>query len=288
MKNNQFVFKIGILVSTFTYVLINQSYGQSLQPSSEPIFSTPQAKPNIHLILDDSSSMKKYSDILSADGTKKIKRSEALAYAFENLFYKYREKAYLGVSFLRQGNDKQGMIRLPIGDFSELSDKEFKNQVIDPNKKLILNAPGHTPMYAAVYEAFKMFRGYPVMQGFHGNAWRNHRNSDVKPKPLGKANNKYFPAVQLETPLRYRCQANHMILMTDGEPFGFDAWGIARDDIFAFNSSPTYLGNKTYDHHYNGVELTYDVSFENSGVKNRKVLGQLIAKTDLRYAQKNL
>lgn len=286
MKNNQFFYKIGILVSAITCVSVQQSYGQSLQPSSEPIFSTPQAKPNIHLILDDSGSMKKNSDILSADGKKKIKRSEALAYAFENLFYKYREKAYLGVSFLRQGNDKQGMIRLPIGDFSGLSEKDFKSQVIDPTKKLILNAPGHTPMYAAVYEAFKMFRGYPVMQGFHGNAWRNHKNSDIKPKPVGKKNERYFPGVQLETPLRYRCQANHMILMTDGEPYGFDAWGIASEDRKSFDAWSAYLGDKVNDRHYNGVELTYDVSFEKGGVKNRKILGELIAKADLRYAQK--
>lgn len=286
MKNNKAFYKIGSIAAVVSYVLLSQAYGQNLKPTNEPIFNTPQAKPNIHLVLDDSGSMNSYRDIWDANKQSKIKRSVALKYAFENLFYKYRDKAYLGVTFLRQGNDAQGMIRQPLSDLSTMTESDFRSKVINPLGQLILNAPGHTPMYAGVYETFKMFRGYPVMQGFHGNAWRNHHMVSIKPSPLGRNNDRYFPAVQLETPLRYRCQSNHLILMTDGDPYGYDVWGIPDEDIKPFAASNSFLGSRTNKHPFNGVELTYDISFEKSGIKNRQILGQQMASTDLRKAQK--
>lgn len=286
MKKNEAFYKLGSIAAVVSYILLSQAYGQNLKPSNEPIFSTPQAKPNIHLVLDDSGSMDSNKDIWDADKKFKIKRSVALKYAFENLFYKYRDKAYLGVTFLRQGNDTEGMIRQPLSDLSTMTESDFKRQVIDPLGRLILNAPGHTPMYAGVYETFKMFRGYPVMQGFHGNAWRRHGMASIQPNPLGRGNDRYFPAVQLETPLRYRCQSNHLILMTDGDPYGYDVWGIPDEDIKPFSASSSYLGARTNKRPFNGIELTYDISFEGASTVNRQILGQQMANTDLRYAQK--
>lgn len=284
--NKRFFYTLGVIASIANCTLITNVYAQSLKPTQEPIFNTPQARPNIQLILDDSASMDN-RDIPAVAGGANIRRSEALKYAFENLFYKYRDKAYLGVSFLYQGNTSNGLIRLPLSDYSPLSEQEFKNKVIDPIGTLILSAPGHTPMYAGVYETFKMFRGYPVMQGQHASAWRGHHMEIILPHPLGSGNQRYFPATQLETPLRYRCQANHIILMTDGTPYGFDVWGVPDEDKVAFNAWKSYLGTSTYDRRFNGVELTLDIPFDGrSGEKNRPILGERMAGTDLRKAQK--
>ena len=285
MKKNEAFYKVRIVISAVGYLLLSQAYSQNFKPSHEPIFSTPQAKPNIHLVLDDSGSMSS-RDIRLRPGGQLLTRSQALQYAFENLFYKYRDKAYLGVTFLRQGNNERGMIRQPLSDLSTMTESDFKNQVIDPLGRLILNAPGHTPMYAGVYETFKMFRGYPVMQGYHGNAWRKHHMVSIQPSPVGRGNDRYFPAIQLETPLRYRCQSNHLILMTDGDPYGYDVWGIPDEDIKPFSASNSFLGAQTNKHSFNGIELTYDISFEGAGTKNRQILGRQMANTDLRYAQK--
>lgn len=285
MKHQDFFGKL-ILVSMFSVMpSVVYSNTQQFQPSTEPIFSTQQAKPNIHMILDDSGSMNSNSDISLTRNGSKVRRSAALSDTVEKLLYKYRDKAYLGISFLYQRSDQNGLIRLPIGDFHLLSEKDFKTTVVNPIKQLIANSPGHTPMHAGVYEAFKMFRGYPVNQA--GGPWQRHHMIDLQPSPTGKGNQRYFPAVQLATPLRYRCQTNHMILMTDGEPYGEDVWGIPKEDAQALGASNAFLGYNTKSNMYHGVEQTFGAVFNAQNKDGHSsALGHLIATTDLSRAQK--
>ena len=268
MKKNEAFYKIGSIAAVVGYVLLSQAYGQNLKPSNEPIFSTPQAKPNIHMVLDDSGSMDN-KDIWSADRGKKIARSEALKYTFESLFYKYRDRAYLGVSFLDQRTDGQGLIALPPSEFVGMDDATFANNIISPISKQILRAPGMTPVYSGMYEAFKLFRGLPVNKfGSNGSTASENRVT-------------YYPSEQLTTPLRYRCQQNHIILMTDGAANEYVARGIAKDDENIFT---TTLINRTGTREYNGVNQRLSINFNSTAQKIK--LGERMAAVDLRDAQK--
>lgn len=268
MKNNEAFYKIGSIAAVVSYILLSQAYGQNLKPSSEPIFSTPQAKPNIHMVLDDSGSMGN-RDIWSADRRNKIKRSEALKYTFENLFYKYRDRAYLGVSFLDQRTDGQGLIALPPSEFVGMDDATFTNSIISPISKQILKSPGMTPVYSGMYEAFKLFRGLPVNKFGSNNSTASENRVT------------YYPSEQLPTPLRYRCQQSHIILMTDGAANEYVARGIAKDDEKDFI---TTLISRTGTREYNGVNQRLSINFNTS--QQKIDLGKKMAVVDLRDAQK--
>ena len=305
----------------------------TFEPSTSPVFSTPQAKPNIHMLFDDSASMKAKDTVMPEhaysfgspvckrqstawhnerkrlgeydpfskaryipwddsiakngliDGKKKpprimecadVTRTEALDYAFKSVMYKYRDKAYLGVSFLWQVNDDgsknkgNGLIRLPIDDYSGLSDQKFKSTAIDPVSKLIKNSPGNTPMYPAVYEAIKMFRGQPVTA--FGVNERFTQFPVVKKECKGSSC--FYAYVQHPTPLRYRCQQNHLIVMTDGQPNDYKVWGIGKNDGMSTSST------SVKDLYVN------DVNQSVTGTTTGKKMGELTSKVDLRSVHK--
>lgn len=307
--------------------------GKAFEPSTSPIYSTPQAKPNIHMLFDDSASMKAKDTVMPEhaysfgmpvckrqtsawhnerrrlgeydpfskgryipwddakaqngliDGLKKpprimdcadVTRTEALDYAFKSVMYKYRDKAYLGVSFLWQVNDDgsrnkgNGLIRLPINDYSGLSEQNFKSKAIDPISKLIMKSPGNTPMYPAVYEAIKMFRGQPVT-AFGVN--ERFKDFPMVQKEC-KGSSCYYPYVQHPTPLRYRCQQNHLIVMTDGQPNDYKVWGIGQNDGMSTSST------SSRDLYVNGVNQS--VTATTTGKK----MGELTSKVDLRNSLK--
>lgn len=268
MRKKEACYKVGFVISAVSCSLLLQAYGQNLQPTPEPIFSTPQAKPNIHLVLDDSGSMGT-RDIRYETGGALIRRSDALRYTFENLFYKYRGSAYLGVSFLSQTIRGQGLIAQPISDLSMMDDNTFRREVITPISTMITRAPGMTPVHSGVYEAFKMFRGLPI----------NRNGSAATTAVVSRVT--HFPADQLATPLRYRCQQNHLVLMTDGQPNEYVARGIANDDVPFFNT--TSLGGRG-SMEYNNVNQRLSINFNT--VAQRVRLGQRLASLDLRDAQK--
>ena len=332
MKNYKLSIKVlAVLVPSISITSV--SIANSFTPSTSPVFSTPQAKPNIHMLFDDSASMKAKDTIMPEHaysfgsptckrqtwtwhndrkllgeydpfqtgryvpwddskaqngligGKKKppriiecadVTRTEALDYAFKSVMYKYRDKAYLGVSFLWQVNDDgsktkgNGLIRLPIDDYSGLSDQAFKSKAIDPVSKLIKNSPGNTPMYPAVYEAIKMFRGQPVTA--YGVNERFTQFPVVKKECKGAAC--YYPYVQHPTPLRYRCQQNHLIVMTDGQPNDYKVWGIGKND----GMSTSWPSNK--DLYVNDVNQS--VTANTTGRK----MGELTSKVDLRKVHK--
>lgn len=318
-----------------TTVLANAN---QFEPSSTPIFKTAHAKPNIHMMLDDSASMH-YKDIMMAehgygfgqpvcdnpgsawskerqalgeydpfstgryipwndnnaqngliDGKKKpprlsncavVARTEALKYAVNSILYKYKDKAYMGISLLWQVNDDDrndpngySLIRLPIDDYSALSASEFADQVINPINQRIDNSPGRTPLYPAVYEAIKMIRGQPVTNGGVFPAGHFYPGFVKETCEDGRC---FYPYTQFKTPLRYRCQQNHMLVMTDGVPSEGDdkVWGIGEQDkLFTSQSSSSDL-------HLQGVNQSVYVEH----LKGTDI-GRLTSSVDLRYALK--
>ena len=154
--NQKLLYKVLLLTIPVIGMTTVSAEEVKFKPSNEPVFSTPRAKPNIHMVLDDSGSMKGSSaKDVTLDG-KKVERREALNYA------------YIGVSFLWQAYPYDsnldpapaGLMRLPVADYSKKTLAEIENDY--DISRLILNAPGGTPMYPGVYEAIKMFRGQPV------------------------------------------------------------------------------------------------------------------------------
>lgn len=310
------------------------------EPSTSPIFKTAHAKPNIHMMLDDSSSMKQYKDVMTSehafgfslpvcedpgsqwheerkrlgeydpfqDGAykpwnddnatdgkiggktkppailncKMVARYDALDETVKRLMYKYKEKAYLGVSFLWQVNDHGGgfkqppgesLLAFPITDYSGYSDAEFKTKVIDRMSKKIRQAWGETPMHPAAYEIIKMFRGQPLTQnGVNGNTVNF-------PTVITKCDNNhcYYPYLKFDTPLRYRCQQNHFIVMTDGEANMPRVWGVDPRDQLPHSENHS---EKSPVLMQDGVNQSLR---ENIGAKD---IGRIVGQTDLRYELK--
>ncbi|KZX36776.1 PilC/PilY family type IV pilus protein [Wohlfahrtiimonas chitiniclastica] len=250
-------------------------------PSTEPVFNTPQAKPNILMVLDDSGSMGA-PDIEMAGYRNKVTRKDALSYTVEALLNKYREKAYLGISFLNKwGPDgfgsvrNQGGLRLKMDDYSKLSEAEFK-QVTNYVSNLILEYNrSPTPVRPAVYEAIKMFRGQAAAQ----------KGSSGQPDTLREGGifnrHQYFDYAVVDSPLRYRCQENHMIVMTDGEPNGDYAYGVVPKDIDEFISGSVGEFDRQ-SKIIQGVDLSKYVNLRWNGA----ALGKIAANTDLRNERK--
>lgn len=241
----------------------------SFTPSPEPVFSTPRAKPNIHMVLDDSGSMGATDVKLKG---RLVTRVEALEYAVTALMKKYNDKAYLGISLLNQsGTDgenskrQSGVVRLKLADYSK-ADMSVLTKYTDR----LIRASGGTPVRPAIYETIKMFRGQPISYSGTSGSWSRieHNNGTYSD---------FYRYVQLDTPLRYRCQQNHLVVMTDGDPNGETAYGIAVEDYVNFDRTNSNTG---YEH--GGVNLSDNIGLKSKGA----ALGKIAADTDLRYARK--
>lgn len=323
--------KIAFLLSSIGVLACANA--NQFEPSTTPIFSTPQAKPNIHMMLDDSGSMG-YADVIAPehafgfgqpvcqkqsqqwheerkqrgeydpfrDGKyepwdddkaqtgmyhdkKKpprimncafVMRKAALDHTVRSLLYKYREQAYLGISVLWQvnniGNNDifDSLIRLPLDDYSTLSSDEFEKEVVNPISTLIKNSPGQTPLYPAVYEAIKMFRGQPVTL-LGTNTDNIYMGANIK---RDEENRSFYAYKFIETPLRYRCQQNHMIVMTDGEPNQWSVRGVdSHDGLFSskMDNGSYKVVNDVYIGDYSDLVKGTDIGKITSSVDLRKV-----------------
>lgn len=315
--------KIAFLFSSIG--LIACANANQFEPAKTPIFSMSQAKPNIHMLFDDSASMqsvdvsapehtfgfgqpvcvnqsaqwhsertrlneydpfqdgtyKPWNDDQAVNGLingkKKpprimecayVSRTDALDNVFRSLIYKYRERSYLGVSVLWQVNNEgvkdifDSLIRLPLSDYSELSSQAVENEIINPISTLIKSSPGQTPLYPAVYEAIKMYRGQPVTLGGVTRSNVSLNAEDV------------FPYKLMTTPLRYRCQENHLVVMTDGEPNMDRVWGIDLHD--GLDSIKDGANDQV-----NGVNVGYHTELVSGST-----IGRATSSVDLRYAHK--
>lgn len=306
----------------------------SFTPSPEPVFSTPRAKPNIHMVLDDSASMGGRDVTLNGAS---VSRSEALEYAYQALVNKYKDKAYIGVSFLwqtyklseyertydrRKGQYivtpeiASGLLRLPIKDYSELNVDDFSKTVINPISELIMNSPGNTPMYPGIYEAIKMFRGQPITANgvtstrFEGQfpivslvdnyetiRVKEKYNAGTKWRPDWKERwvdqeqlvSQSYPSIKNKSPVRYRCQQNHMIVMTDGEPNDTRVWGIDTTDGLSASTNVSQSlqlkdGNVNLSA-YADISTAFIDKNPGEKINHINILGRLTADMDLRKYQ---
>lgn len=270
MKDRKILYKMLVLALP----VLGLSFAQAdtakvFKPSPEPVFSTPRAKPNIHMVLDDSGSMGARDVKLQGQN---VTRVQALEYTVESLIKKYNDKAYLGISLLNQpgkdgrGSARQGgVVRLKLADYS----KDDMSVLTNYTNGLI-RASGGTPVRPSIYETIKMFRGQPVSySGTSGSRDRIYHNNGTY--------SDFYKYAQLDTPLRYRCQQNHLVVMTDGDPNGETAYGIGVNDYKTFG-----LVNSNRGYEYGDVNLSDTISLGSRGA----ALGKIAADTDLRYARK--
>lgn len=252
---------------------------KAFKPSTEPAFSTPRAKPNIHMVLDDSGSMKT-RDVPEYKNGPDILRTTALDRAVNALLNKYRDKAYLGVTFLYTANSNSGLTALRLEDYSKVTDQKF-NSHLTSISNIIKNSPGNTPLYTAVYDTLKMFRGQPVSAAGNRTGTMQVETSGL----LGKKRTNVYQYKEMPSPIRYRCQQNHMIIMTDGQPNAESARGVAVVDKEIFRQARSNalgsLGSR-YDIDgfdiINGVYLKDTVNLQYLGPE----LGEIIANTNLK------
>lgn len=291
VKNRKVLYKM--LLLTFPMLGVSTGFAEekpaptSFVPSPEPVFSTPRAKPNIHMVLDDSGSMDARDVTLKGES---VSRAKALDYTYRALMEKYKDKAYLGASFLSQAYSNSsrlnpapsGLIRLPVSDYSNKTLAQIESDYGISN--LILKAPGWTPMYPGIYEAIKMFRGQPITA--RGVDFDSLSLSYNKINGVGKY---YYDFKPQKSPVRFRCQQNHMIVMTDGVPNRYKVWGVDESDGLKLQSG---VGS-TNIYRSAGVNLSayaeISTSFidKNPGEKNNhiNILGRITADTDLRNYQ---
>ena len=275
----------------------------SFTPSPEPVFSTPRAKPNIHMVLDDSASMGGRDVTLNGAS---VSRSEALEYAYQALVNKYKDKAYIGVSFIWQAytpiisydywgrkqvsypSSGTGLVRLPVNDYSRKTLTEIEQSY--PISALIMNSPGNTPMYPGIYEAIKMFRGQPITaNGVTGSRFQG--SFPVVSLVNGSGVNrgkKYYPYMEQKSPVRFRCQQNHMIVMTDGEPNDTRVWGIDETDGLDFKVDKNINALLHGDINLSAyADISTKFIARNAGETSDhiNILGKITANTDLRNYQ---
>ena len=272
MKNRKVLYKMLVLaLPVLGLSFVQADTSKVFKPSPEPVFSTPRAKPNIHMVLDDSGSMKA-QDVPAYKNGPNILRTTALDNAVSALLRKYRDKAYLGVSFLWQGDSETGLVALPINDFSQYEEDAFEKEVIKPISRKILAAPGNTPVSRGVYEAMKAFRGQPL-----NKATTNGTNKNL----TGSYSKQYYQYTDLiQTPLRYRCQQNHMVVMTDGQPNDNYVYGVAVEDNELYKKA-NLVNSGSFTKVENGVDMSRYYSYTSS-----LDLGQIAANLDLRNAYK--
>lgn len=270
MKDRKVLYKMLVLaLPVLGLSFVQADTPKVFKPSPEPVFSTPRAKPNIHMVLDDSGSMGARDVKLKGQN---VTRVQALEYTVESLIKKYNDKAYLGISLLNQpGTDgrgsarRGGVVRLKLADYSKDDMSVLTNYTSG-----LIRASGGTPVRPSIYETIKMFRGQPVSyNGTGGIRDRIYHNNGTY--------SDFYKYAQLDTPLRYRCQQNHLVVMTDGDPNGETSYGIGVGD---YNNFGLVNSNRGYE--YGGVNLSDTIALGSKGA----ALGKIAADTDLRYARK--
>ena len=209
-------------------------------------------------------------------------RNQALEYTVDTIMRSYRDHAYIGISVLWLSYDDKpirgegGLLSLPIDDYSGLSEEELQEELASTKHRMKVSA-GNTPIYPAVYEAIKMFRGQPM--NARGTANVAFQLAPYKSDKICEGSKCYYEFVQYETPLRYRCQQNHMIVMTDGEYNSQQAFGIDLNDGIKLFENSVISSN---DEYYNGVNVSVSGDFEGKG----EIIGRLTSSVDLRDVRK--
>lgn len=206
----------------------------------------------------------------------KVSRADALKYVLDEVLNKYRDKAYIGANVINHvgsipnkmpdGTESLGLVTLPLEDYSKHTQEDF-DIALAPIKQALDDRSGKTPTALGLYHALKIFRGGPV----------DIKNADTY---AGSGDDKYYDYAQYNTPLRYRCQQNHIVNMSDGKSEGTYVYGVFEAD----SHLPYYSGRKYTTKIVNGVDLNKWAWFS----KDHQAIGELSASLDLRDAVKPL
>lgn len=205
------------------------------------------------------------------------KRSDGIAAVFQDVFDRYKDQAYLGASyfsFVNPISSTQGQtsLALPIDDYSNTSivyDIRFQNI----RKEIRNHAPVASAFYPGVYEAIKYMRGQGMSKesvDFQAESWY---------APMKKRCVKgecYYSQYWHASPVRYRCQNNHMVTLTGGVPEKYRNFGIAQEDNI------NLVHHKGYRMDTNPAPYTLYTMAYSDDLPSKK-LGEIAAKTDLRY-----
>ncbi len=188
----------------------------AFEPHHEPLVKQSPPNPNIYMILDTSGSMDERD--MEWEGVRRTSRIKVLREVTKDLVKRYRYDAYIGYGTLgylgykeRSSDYDYDVVKQEISD---LSNDNSLNIITNQINKL--NANGGTPLAFSLYETAKYFRGDRMLDKNKKGSWWTAVDVTFK--------------TPFKNPIRYRCQEQHLILMTDGAPMG-DVTGpiLARD-----------------------------------------------------------
>ncbi|MDG9730425.1 PilC/PilY family type IV pilus protein [Ignatzschineria sp. RMDPL8A] len=213
-----------LLMSQFGFA--QESTG--FKPHHEPLIKQNPPKPNILMILDTSGSMREYDMGVPCENGYpgemcSDSRINVLRSTVDRLLARYRNDAYLGISTLgkfgyhidpRFGyRNDLNIIKHDLSDLSTSDDPRINTENAAKLRSIQntvkgLQANGGTPLAFALYEAAKYFRGDKLLKETNYKySWNDgryaHFDSFIGVKP---------------SPIKYRCQAQHIVLLTDGDP----------------------------------------------------------------------
>ncbi len=212
----------------------------------------------------------------------RVPRIDMLNALTKQLIEKYQTSTYLGVSTLGdhppyyaigRGTATKPkefkLIKVPISDFSGATENEMQrvHENLDEAFNLEAIKGNYTPISFAIYEAAKYFRGTSLLEKVSG----------------GNIHTTLAPSFYtLPTPLRYRCQQNHIILMTDGAPTANVIFAPLEQDTRAHGGLFTTI----YDDRNNVI--LEDGTMSNTHMLTRvdSDLSKTLWNLDLRFAKK--
>lgn len=202
----------------FQSLYANPPINDNFVPADTPLARSTPPKPNIYLILDDSGSMSAADMTIHGD---QIRRDVALQIVVKDLINKYRNDAYIG--FGKLGSYGFGGSQFPnpnaVVPLSDLKDESTYNNAITKVDNIV--ATGRTPLSHPLYDAGRLFRGEGMLSG------GNLKNPTVNYQ---------------ENYIKYRCQAQHIILLTDGGANEYNMGPLVeRDDLYFKDRESGYI-----------------------------------------------
>lgn len=295
-----------LLMSQFGFA--QESTG--FKPHHEPLIKQNPPKPNILMILDTSGSMKERDmSIPCTDPSNGRKcyasRIDVLQSTVKGLLSRYRNDAYIGMStlgFLGYHADSYyqvidlDIMKFDISDLSIDNSDETINKTNQNNFALAtqevdnLIAHGGTPLAYALYEGSKYFRGDRMMDrsGFELQGRYYKQKYDL-----------YKSEIQ-PSPIKYRCQQQHIILLTDGDPMGDRVGPILKRDVEPLNqlrdrllSNSNYTSTEPdeYIFELDTINYNYDYSRiirERAGNLSTSFVARYLWELDLRKDARNI
>lgn len=152
---------------------------------------------------------KGYDFALYVKECKQVNKVLVLNSMLKSMIPFYKDKAYVGLGSAGSNNtatltwafnrDKPyGLIENPIEDLSKVSSSKWDEIFIsiDRNVSIYKFRQGWSPLFPALYNLSLYFRNYPIVDSSQGSLYG-------------------YSYKQYDSPLKYRCSANHIFMLTD-------------------------------------------------------------------------